>query len=136
MKQIANFVLLLLLFLASATAMQAKDKKAKDVYAFATGTCLNDSVVYISAIAQLDSATVNAKTKFLQDRQLYSYQFKMFLDKAYSKSHTCAVFFSENKNALEKKYIKLRRRYNKEKTTRFVEVPADQFTFKYIGEAE
>lgn len=137
MKPITSFILFLALSFFATSTLQAKEKKENGVYAFAVGSCLNDTVVYISAISPLDSATVNHKTNFLQDRQLYSYQFKMFLDLTYSKSHTCSVFYSTKKEALEKKYVKIRHRYNKkEKDVRFVEVPADQFKFVNINKTE
>jgi len=133
MKPTITFILLILLALASTTPLQAKEKPANGVYAFAIGTCLSDSIVYISAITPLDSATINSKTKFLQDRKRYSNQFKMYLDLAYGKSHTCALFFSTKKDALEKKYVKIRHRYNKkEKDVLFIEIPADQFKFVNI----
>lgn len=126
-------MLLILLSLVSTISLQAKEKQAESVYAFAIGTCLDDSVVYISAITPLDSATITSKTKFLQDRKLYSNQFKRYLDLAYDKSHTCAVFYSTKKDALEKKYVKIRHRYNKkEKDVLFVEIPSDQFKFVNI----
>lgn len=129
MNFIKRILLLTLFITVSINALQAKEKKETTIYGFAVGTCLSDSTVYISAISRLDSAVVNNKTGFLQDRQLYSYQFKAYLDYLYKLNHTCAVFFSSKKESLEKKYIKMRRRYGKDKNIKFTEVPINQFKF-------
>lgn len=129
MKIFLRFFLPVALFVAAAGALQAKNKQPKAVYAFAVGTCLNDSVIYMSAITPVDSAVVDKKTMFLNDRMLYSNQFKAFLDNTYAPNHTCAVFFATSKDAAEKKYVKLRRRYNKDQTRRLVEVPVANFKF-------
>lgn len=119
----------LLLVVVATVSVQAKNKQEKNVYAFAYGTCLSDSTVYLSAISQLDSATVEKKTEFLHNRSLYSYQFKVYLEHVYKKTYTCAVLYATSKDKLEKKYVKLRRHLNKSKDFRYIEVPVTDFKF-------
>lgn len=122
-------IVLVTIFALLATGLQAKDGKER-IYAFAVGTSFNDSTAYISSIMEIPDATTEKKTHFLSNRQEYSRQFKSFLDGCYRKPHTCAVFFSTKKSALEKKYLKLRNRYRNLKEYRLTELPAGDFSFR------
>lgn len=131
MKILSRVLLILLATALSVSTLQAKKKQeAKTVYAFAIGTCLKDSTFYTTAICALDSAVVNDKNHFLEDRSLYSYQLKVYLDKLYKTPHTCALFFSTKRNKLEKQYTQLRRHYSRKvKDVRLVELPVSDFKF-------
>ena len=123
-----SHIALLVVFFFSAT-FQAAAKK-NEIYAFAYGTCFNDSTIYLSSVSQLTIASVDKKSKLLNDRTGYSDQFKVYLNKAYNGDHTCTIFFSTNRKKLEKKYAKLRRAYRKDKDARLVEVPASSFVLE------
>lgn len=134
MKFISRITLLLVCAFTIGS-VQAKTKK-NEIYAFAVATSFNDSVVYITSINHLDFATTDKKTDFLNHRMAYSNQFKLFLDKKFQKDHISALFFSKKKESLEKKYIKLRRKYQKDKETKFVEIPVTDFKFYKYSESE
>lgn len=112
----------------SITAAMAKTPGQTDVYAFGCAACLGDTVVYLSAIQSLDGATVDSKTKFLNDREDYARQMENALQEVYGKHYTCALIFSFQRSRLEKKYVKLRRLYKK-KNIRIEELPANVFRF-------
>lgn len=109
MKNILRIALVAFFGTLIAGNAQAKSKE-KQVYAFAFGTCFNDSVVYLSAISPVPDGVIESKTKFLNNRSAYSNQFKFFLDSKNGHPHTCAVFFSTKKEKLQKKYAKIRQK--------------------------
>lgn len=127
MRYAIRICLTLLICILTVGSAQAKGKKTRQVYAFAFGTCLNDSVVYLSAIETLPDAELDRKTQFLNNRSTYSNRLKFYLDGKYNRTHTCAVFFGEKKDALEKTYVQLRRNYNKDKHAVLVEIPLTDF---------
>jgi len=122
------FVFVMLTFFSLTLA--AQNKANKTIYGFAVATCFNDSTIYISAISPLDGAQLEKKTHFLSQRSAWSSEFKMYLDSKYGDAHTSAFFFDTKKDKLEKKLLKLRRQYAKNKTlASVVEVPATDFSF-------
>lgn len=135
MERIKRYALLLILCLVAAGSLQAKARE-KRVYAFAIGTCFNDTLAYFSAISQIPGAVLDTKTKFLNYRSDYSSQFQDYLYLQTYASYTCSIFFSTKKESLEKKYIKLRKRYQKEYPNNVVEVPIGNFAFKSNDEME
>lgn len=133
MSKIAQTISAILIILFTfCTNMQAGNRRSETVYAFAYGTCFNNSVIYLSTVEKLDSANIDPKTKFLTDRKFYANNFKYFLDNQYKGIHTCAIFFNKNKEKLEKTYIKLRRNTNKDKHSTLVEIPLSTFSLSKI----
>lgn len=129
MSKIAQTIsAILLLLFTFCTYMQAGNKKGKTVYAFAYGTCFNDSIIYLSTIEELNDTNIDPKTKFLVDRKFYANNFKLFLDSQHIGTHTCSIFFNKNKEKLEKTYIKIRRNTNKDRHNTIVEIPLSTFS--------
>ena len=90
MKNILRIALVAFFGTLIAGNAQAKSKE-KQVYAFAFGTCFNDSVVYLSAISPVPDGVIESKTKFLNNRSAYSNQFKFFLDSKNGHPHTLSL---------------------------------------------
>ena len=94
-----------------AVAMQAKDDGK--IYVFGVSTSFNDSIVYLSSVQDLQGASLQKKTGFLEYRSFYSAEFQHFLES----------------NKLEKKYLKLRKRLSKGKPDTLKEISASDFQF-------
>lgn len=114
------------------TSKPVKKVSQTMVYAFAVGTSLKDSTVYISSIQTLENATIESKKKFLQDRHIYSQQFKVYLNGQAGQPCTCALFFSTRKAKLEKEVLKLRKLYNRPKTQKLLKEVSEQ-DFQFIS---
>ena len=73
-----------LLSLFALQPVEAKRKKVvqKPVYMIGVGISLVDSMVFITDMQLVDSVTIEKKTKFLMDRQLYSFQLQHYLEAA------------------------------------------------------
>lgn len=127
MKNFLRFILLGLVMLAGTLQTAARGNGDDVVYVFAVGTSLNDSVYYLSAVQRMDGATLEKGTKFLANRSAYSRQFRAYLKRTYAADHTCTVFYTKQRSAAEKKYLKLRKLYNGKKDCRLVEVAASDF---------
>lgn len=110
-----------------AVAMQAKDDGK--IYVFGVSTSFNDSIVYLSSVQDLEGASLQKKTGFLEYRSFYSAEFQHFLESKYQGNQTCAIFFATDRNKLEKKYLKLRKRLSKGKPDTLKEISASDFQF-------
>jgi hypothetical protein len=120
--------------------LEAKPKKVvqKPVYMIGVSFSLVDSMVFITDMQLVDSITIEKKTKFLVDRQLYSFQFQRYLESAYKGGpYVPSVFFSPSRKKMERKYLSLHKRYVQSKDLRMILVDISQFRFKpekYIEE--
>jgi hypothetical protein len=120
--------------------LEAKPKKVvqKPVYMIGVSFSLVDSMVFITDMQLVDSITIEKKTKFLVDRQLYSFQFQRYLEGAYKGGpYVPSVFFSPSRKKMERKYLSLHKRYVQSKDLRMILVDISQFRFKpekYIEE--
>lgn len=118
--------LLMLLIIAIPSGAKKKgDKKKYGVFLVGASASFSDSLVYITDIQFLDSASVSDKG-LLEDRAQYSMQLKDYLEgKKGMKDRTCFMFFSEKKNKLEKQLKKLRAKYEKGGTLTLKTVDSD-----------
>ena len=95
------------------------------------GISLVDSMVFITDMQLVDSVTIEKKTKFLMDRQLYSFQLQHYLEAAYkSGPYVPCVFYSPKRKKMERQYLSLHKRYVQNKDLRMVLVDISQFRFK------
>ena len=67
--------------------------------------------MFFTDIQDIPNAWYDKKTKFLAGRDTYSEQLKTFLTEQGAPNRVCMVFFSTNKSKLEKRYLKLRKKY-------------------------
>lgn len=103
----------------------------KPVYMFGLVASFSDSLAYITDIQRVDSAYLY-KNGFLANRPLYSQQ---LLDKTEAMGHanmTCAVFFSPKKATIEKKYLKVKRRYGQQHGVVVTSLGNNEFRFKSV----
>lgn len=128
MKYIRIALSLTLAFLlCSAFTMKGKDK---EVYAFGVAASFTDSIVYYTPIQVLDSVQLT-KNDFLPRREMYSYQMKNYLEYNLKKeNYTCMIYFSENKNKLEKEASKLMNKYKKQGNLVLQPIKQEDFSFK------
>ncbi len=121
-------------------AVEAKQRKVvqKPVYMIGVGFSLVDSMVFITDMQLVDSVSIEKKTKFLKDRQLYSFQLQHYLEAAYKGGpYVPSVFFHTKRRKMERQYLSLHKRYVQSKEMRIILVDVSQFRFKaekYIGE--
>lgn len=121
MKRYLTYCLLVALMVLAGTVGGAHAKRAiaPNMYMFGFAASFGDTIVYFTDIQHIDSAWVDKKSDFLQSRDIYSAQLRDYLAKTYKlDNRTCVVFYSKNRNKLEKKYVKLRRLYAKGKDGR------------------
>ena len=86
----------------------ASGKKVTTVYLFGMAASFNDSIVHFTTVQQVDSAWMSKKSKFLLGREEYSYQLRQYLAESKAMPHrTTWLFFSTNKEKMEKKRAKM-----------------------------
>lgn len=118
-------LLMLLVIAIPSVAKKKGDKKKYGVFLVGASASFSDSLVYITDIQFLDSASVSDKG-LLEGRAQYSMQLKDYLEgKKGMKDRTCFMFFSEKKNKLEKQLKKLRAKYEKGGTLTLKTVDSD-----------
>lgn len=117
--------------LVLGTAAEAKRISIPKVYAFGVAASFTDSIVYFTDVQELSNAWVDSKSRFLQNRDTYSYQLRDYLAFKQQLPHrTCIVFYNENHDKLMKKYQKIKLLYTQPKTGR------QQFDVRYINVAD
>ena len=95
--------------LGVCTTTEAKKVQVPKMYMFGMAASFNDTIVYFTSVQEIDSAWIEKKNKFLQARQLYSYQLRDYLASAKQMPRrTCIVFADKKLKKVEKKYLKMR----------------------------
>ncbi|MBP3245218.1 MAG: hypothetical protein J6M59_08980 [Bacteroidaceae bacterium] len=138
--RINRFAFLLVLLVAAVNvfagnAEEKKKGKTKPVYGFGYSFSITDSTVYFTEILELPEAKLQKKTKFLENRQMYSDQLKRYLEKGEpaAPDRTCTVFFSKNHATLKSIYLRIRRRNQLDKEIKTVkELTPEQFVFNAV----
>ncbi len=124
------FILMSIILLA-CNSIQAQ-KKQQPVYLMGFAASFNDSIVYLTDIQLMDSAYIEPKNKFLYARDSYSFQLKEYLEKNGIKNPTCVTLFANSQKAIEKKYLKLNKRYTKGNHYQVNYLNQSQFRFSSI----
>ena len=98
---------------------------------FGFAASFNDSTVYLTDIQTVNAYLVNNRTKFLANREDYSYQLRNYLQSNGLEAYpTCITMFAENEKDATKKYLKLKERYEKSKKKYSIKSLKDS-QFKY-----
>lgn len=121
-----KYIITLLLTIAALSAQAAN--KAGKVYMFGFAASFNDSTVYFTDIQEVDSAYYDTKTKFLYGREDYSASLREHLQNQGFETPTCVTSFAFKRKDLEKKYAKMRKKYDASKYI-VKEVKAPWFTY-------
>ena len=109
----------------------AKGYRPAKIYMFGFAASFNDSTVYLTDIQTVNAYLVNNRTKFLANREDYSYQLRNYLQSNGLEAHpTCITMFAENEKDATKKYLKLKERYEKSKKKYSIKSLKDS-QFKY-----
>lgn len=118
--------LLMLLIIAIPSGAKKKGNKKKyGVFLVGASASFSDSLVYITDIQFLDSASVSDKG-LLEGRAQYSMQLKDYLEgKKGMTDRTCFMYFSTKKKKLEKEMKKLKAKYEKGGALTLKNVDAD-----------
>lgn len=115
MKRIV-LLLFAVMALGMSTQISAKRVQEPKMYIFGFSGSFNDTIVYFTNIQEIDSAWIDTKNKFLQTRQMYSYQMRDYLaDKMQMPRRTCIVVANKNRKKVEKKYLKFKKLYTQSK---------------------
>ena len=122
-----------IVLLSSFTAPKEKAEKSEEpkrIYLYGVSIDFNDSLVYMTDVQSLDSVLI-LKDGSLQNYASYSQQLRIFLEGSQNESNqTCAVIYSDNKKKLEKRYVKMRKRYQADKNTVLMKVGSEAFVFR------
>lgn len=109
----------------------AKGYRPAKIYMFGFAASFNDSTVYLTDIQIVNAYLVNNRTKFLANREDYSYQLRNYLQSNGLEAYpTCITMFAENEKDATKKYLKLKERYEKLKKKYSIKSLKDS-QFKY-----
>ena len=109
----------------------AKGYRPAKIYMFGFAASFNDSTVYLTDIQTINAYLVNNRTKFLANREDYSYQLRNYLQSNGLEAYpTCITMFAENEKDATKKYLKLKERYEKSKKKYSIKSLKDS-QFKY-----
>ena len=117
--------------LGMSTTTSAKKVQVPKMYIFGFAASFNDTIVHFTQVQELDSAWIDSKNKFMQTRELYSYQFRDFLtNKKQMPRRTCVVFANKNRKKVEKKLLKFKQLYMQSKDNR------QHFDVRFVDDQE
>ena len=109
----------------------AKGYRPAKIYMFGFAASFNDSTVYLTDIQTVNAYLVNNRTKFLANREDYSYQLRNYLQSNGLEAYpTCITMFAENEKDATKKYLKIKEHYEKSKKKYSIKSLKDS-QFKY-----
>ncbi|MBR5656457.1 MAG: hypothetical protein IKW98_07230 [Prevotella sp.] len=104
-----SIVAIVSLFIGATDAHAAY--KPTPGYIFGFAASFNDSTVYFTEIQRIDSTWTDARKDFLYRRNDYSSQLREHLKQDGFVNPTCVTIFSGDRKKVEKKYLKLRKKY-------------------------
>ena len=108
-------MLLMLVGVCTSVCAQKNQRyfAAKDMYMF--GVCFSaaDSTVYFTDIKQVPNTSVERGTGFLYSRNNYSNQLQQFFKSTSGNLYTAVTCYNQKRAKLEKKYAKMRQKYQK-----------------------
>lgn len=108
----------------------AKSDEKEGVYMFGVGAAFGDSIVYFTDVQFVEGKDM-VKNSFLEARNQYSYQLENYLENVKNlPNRTCAIFFSEKKSKIEKKFLKLRKKYEGDAANSFRMLDVSEFKFQ------
>lgn len=112
MKILKYILFTLLTAAAMPTEVQAKRMKMPQMYMYGFSASFQDSIVYMTDVQEVADVWYDTKTKFLIERQQYSYQLKDYLARNMQQpNRVCVVMFAPTRREAEKEFVKLRKEY-------------------------
>ena len=132
--KLRQVLIIAVLLLGWVNSSNAKGYKPAKVYMFGFAASFNDSTVYMTNIQKVDAYLVNDRTKFLANREDYSYQLRYYLQNNGLISYpTCVTMYAENENKAMKQFTALKNKYEKGKKKYVVKFISDaEFSYKTI----
>lgn len=117
-------ILLVLAMVCLNVCAQKEDRyvKAGEMYMFGVSYSVEDSAVYLTDIKPVANTWVDSSNGFLYARNEYSGQLADFIKLMEPKNYVSVVSYATNRKKLEKKYAKMRQKFQK-----------DNFMVKYIA---
>lgn len=124
-------MLVAVMALGMSIQTSAKKVQVPKMYIFGFAASFNDTIVHFTNIQEIDSAWIEKKDKFLQMREMYSYQLRDFLaSKKQMPRRTVVVYANKNKKKVEKKFLKFKKLYTQSKHQH------QQYDLRYLDEQE
>ena len=111
MNKIITITLILICVIVSGNVSAANKKS--DIYAFGFSASFNDSTVYFTDIQLVKDVTIEHKSHFLENRDLYSKQLSQHLSDQGMPARVCVIFFDAKLKNIEKQFTKLKKKYAK-----------------------
>lgn len=109
-----------------ASVFAVAENKVQTLYMFGFAASFSDSTVCFTDIQRVDSAYIDKKTKFLVERENYSYQLRDYLKSHDWTTPTCITMYASSRDDAEKKFVALKKKYTM----------GGRYTIKYIDATE
>ncbi len=108
------------------------EKIRETIYCFGFAGSFQDSISYMTDLQKLDSVSLTKDNKFIVAREEYSSQLNRYFKGKSDNNMVCAFFYDTKKKKVEKKYAKLRKRYEKAQDVLLRFVPSNEFKFEPV----
>lgn len=118
------------------TTMASAEDNRTSIYCFGFAANFNDSTVYFTDIQQINNAVIEKKTHFLENRDVYSTQLRDHFTNQGQPNEICVFSFAVKKKDIEKKYLKMKKKYTKNGKYDVKYISSNDFTFKEVEQEE
>lgn len=131
MKRRSSLWIAFLLVITTSVALAQKPKKTTGpIYAFGLSASFVDTIVYFTEIQPLENARLTSEG-FLQGREQYSSQLKVYLESVGAQANaTCVVYFSTDESKLAKTAHKVLSKYRQNKHITLSPIDPESFRFR------
>ena len=128
-----NIFVLVMLLMAIGSASAQRLISPNKMYIFGvTFAAQDDSVVYMTDVQKLEDSHIYRNNNFLYCRSEYASQFHDYIMITGLNHPTALVMYNQNRTKLEKKYLKMKSKYEKKGVVvKFV--PETDFMFREIS---
>lgn len=108
------------------------DNKTRKIYFVGTARNFQDSITYITDIASIDNVAIDPHTGSVANLEVYTEQLNLYLLRGGHQGYVCTTFYAKDLKGIEKLYLKLKRRFTKDKSTRIQPIAINEFRFQYV----
>ena len=128
---IAVCLLISLVTFASKTVDKSVIKEK--MYFFGVARNYTDSIACLTDIIPIDTVSVSKKTNEVVNIEMYTSQLEYFFKLQGLSGYICATFTAPTEKAIEKLYLKLKKRIDKDKGATLKMVTNSQFKYEYVN---
>lgn len=115
--------------LVNVSAEEEKKMETRTIYFFGVAKNYSDSLTYMTDIMAIPNVAMDKETGAIANMEFYSEQLNNYLKASGKSGYVCALFTEKSQKKIEKKYMKMKKHFKKDISTR---VESMAFKYEYV----